>query len=140
MTKIEYVSFQDKINPSDWRVEAINETEGDVFITLFAGPAAEERSVEYAAFKNGTHPIFKKVVAATAPPMPAAPEHVPGKVYSTNPTSIPSTDRFELKTDNGHELTVTLSEVKWNYDARRKVLTGRPRPAIEIQKGFSPKG
>lgn len=134
MAKIEYVSFQDKVNPSDWRVEAINETDGEVFITLFGGPDAEERSVEYAAFKNGTHPIFKK--ATPAPPAPITPP-APSPVEMIR-ASLPNT--FYLVTDNGHELTVTPSEVKWNYDARRKVLTGRPRPAIEIQKGFSPKG
>jgi hypothetical protein len=135
MAKIEYVSFQDKVSPSDWRVEAIDDMTGEVYITLFAGPDAEERSVEYASFKNGTHPIFKKAAPVVpAPPPATAPMNPIDMVRAALPNTI------HLVTDNGHEIMVTPSEVKWNYDARRKVLTGRPRPAIEIQKGFTPKG
>ena len=41
--------------PDEWRVEAIDyDNEGQVYVTIFSGPKAEERAVEYASFKNGT--------------------------------------------------------------------------------------
>jgi hypothetical protein len=53
VSPIVYESFQDRDNPSDWRVEAIDSKAGDVYIAIFAGPLAQERAAEYAKFKNG---------------------------------------------------------------------------------------
>ena len=39
-------------NHGDWAVEAIG-SDGEVYVTLFAGPLAEVRAKEYAAWKNG---------------------------------------------------------------------------------------
>jgi hypothetical protein len=51
---MEWKCFQDKRNPVDWRVEAINfDDEGKVYVTVFSGPDAHERAEEYAALKNG---------------------------------------------------------------------------------------
>jgi hypothetical protein len=47
---MKYEAFQDKTGLPEWRVEAF---EGeDCFITIFCGPLAKERAVEYANFKN----------------------------------------------------------------------------------------
>ena len=36
----------------EWRVEAINhEGEGEIYVTLFSGPNAQQRAEEYAAWK-----------------------------------------------------------------------------------------
>ena len=47
-----YETIQDSKSPSDWRVEHIDIKSGDVLITIFSGPSAEERAQEYADFKN----------------------------------------------------------------------------------------
>lgn len=50
---MEYEVAQDKVVPDQWRVEAVNhEGDGEVYVTLFCGPKAEERAREYAAFKE----------------------------------------------------------------------------------------
>ena len=49
---LKYEAVQDKRNPSEWRVEAIDIKSGDVFVTVFSGPSAQDRANEYAAFKN----------------------------------------------------------------------------------------
>ena len=39
--------------PGEWVVEAIDrEGEGDVYLAIFSGPAAQERASDYAAWKN----------------------------------------------------------------------------------------
>jgi hypothetical protein len=50
--EVEYEVLQDKLNPSDWRVEHIDTKSGDCFVTIFSGPLARERALEYARFKN----------------------------------------------------------------------------------------
>jgi hypothetical protein len=38
----------------EWRVEAINFAgDGEVYVTIFAGPDAQARAIEYATWKNG---------------------------------------------------------------------------------------
>jgi hypothetical protein len=49
---LQHNAIQDKVNPSDWRVEAIDIKAGDVYVAVFCGPLAEQRAVEYANFKN----------------------------------------------------------------------------------------
>jgi hypothetical protein len=49
---LQYNAIQDKENPSDWRVEAIDIKAGDVYVAVFCGPLAEQRAMEYASFKN----------------------------------------------------------------------------------------
>jgi len=44
--------FADKQFPNDWHVEAIDTKTGDVFQTVFAGPNAEQRAKEYAAWQK----------------------------------------------------------------------------------------
>jgi len=50
---LKYEALQDKENPMDWRVEGLDMKSGDVYVTIFAGPLAETRAIEYAQFKNG---------------------------------------------------------------------------------------
>jgi hypothetical protein len=44
--------IQDRLYPSDWRVEALNSKTGDIFVAIFCGTLAKERAIEYADFKN----------------------------------------------------------------------------------------
>ena len=52
MVNENYEAFQDRESPNDWRVEYIDAKSGDCFVTIFSGPLAQERAVEYARFKN----------------------------------------------------------------------------------------
>lgn len=50
---LKYEVAEDKLFPSDWRVEASDyESDGECYVVIFAGPSAEERAREYADFKN----------------------------------------------------------------------------------------
>lgn len=49
---LQFETVKDKENPVDWRVEAIDIKAGDVYVAIFCGPLAEQRAIEYAAFKN----------------------------------------------------------------------------------------
>lgn len=49
---LQYAAFQDKKNPSDWRVECLDIRAGDVYVAIFSGSLAKERAIEYAEFKN----------------------------------------------------------------------------------------
>lgn len=130
MAKFKYGdAVPDKEFENSWRVEAPDEETGEIRIAVFGGPDAEKCAVEYAMFKNGTHPLFKKI-AATLPVVTPVP------VPSVFPAATASSDRLELKTNNGFDLTIALSDVKIIYDARRKTLTMKPKPAIEINRGI----
>ncbi len=49
-----YEVVQDKNNPADWRVEACNvEGDGECYVTIFAGPMAANRAIEYAHWVGG---------------------------------------------------------------------------------------
>lgn len=53
--KLEYevIEAKESVGGDTWRVEAIDdEKDGQVYVTIFAGPEAEERAREYAEFKN----------------------------------------------------------------------------------------
>ncbi len=51
---MKYIAIQSNNVPdnSEWRVEAIEEPEGQVYLAIFCGPEAQERAIEYAAWKN----------------------------------------------------------------------------------------
>src|SRR6266404_3023251 len=50
---MEWISVQDRRNQGDWRVEGIDfDNEGQVYVTIFSGPDAQERADEYAEWKN----------------------------------------------------------------------------------------
>jgi len=118
--KIEYIAFEDKICPPDWRVEAISVETGDVYITIFSGPDSEKRAVEYAAIKNG-----KLMVAKPATPS------VPSLAPNSLPPAPPRTDEFQIILENGIRLRILPSELRWKYDEHRKTISARPKPAIE---------
>lgn len=47
--------LKDKSNAEAWRVEAINYAgDGEVYVTIFAGPEAEERAHAYAEWINSS--------------------------------------------------------------------------------------
>jgi hypothetical protein len=47
-----WIAFEDGRTPGDWRVEAIDQDEGDVYVAVFSGPGSRERAEEYAILKN----------------------------------------------------------------------------------------
>jgi len=50
---MEWTYAEDKRNPGDWRVEAVDfEDEGKVYVAIFSGPNAQERAEEYAEWKG----------------------------------------------------------------------------------------
>jgi hypothetical protein len=61
---MEWMEFEDKNNPGDWRVEAIDyENEGVVYVTIFSGPEARERAREYAAIKNAQEARLSRIAS-----------------------------------------------------------------------------
>lgn len=55
-----YEVVKDRTMLDTWRVEAINEQgDGEVYVTIFSGPDAEERAHEYADWKNGARELAK---------------------------------------------------------------------------------
>ncbi|MFB3916080.1 MAG: hypothetical protein ACE14M_05090 [Terriglobales bacterium] len=54
-------ALEDRINAVDWRVEAVDfENEGAVYVTIFSGPEAKQRALEYAAWKNAERESLRK--------------------------------------------------------------------------------
>ena len=52
------------VPPGEWRAEAIDyDSEGECYVTIFAGPDAEQRARAYAQWMNTQEPT----VANTAP-------------------------------------------------------------------------
>jgi hypothetical protein len=50
---MEYEVIQSRDVPGEWRVEAIDfKSDGQVYVTIFSGPEAQERAEEYAAWKS----------------------------------------------------------------------------------------
>lgn len=53
---LRYETIEDKLQPGDYRVEAINaEGDGEVYIAIFVGPEAATRANEYMTWKNRDH-------------------------------------------------------------------------------------
>lgn len=59
---MEYEIIEDQLNPSDYRVEAINsQAEGEVYTAIFIGPDAKSRAEEYVGWKNfGRNPALSR--------------------------------------------------------------------------------
>ncbi len=48
-----YEAFEDKTEPGQWRVEAIDhDSEGECYVTIFSGRGCERRAREYADWMN----------------------------------------------------------------------------------------
>ena len=61
---LRYEVAQDKLQPGDYRVEAINaDGDGEVFIAIFVGPEAKARAEEYAEWKNSASLAFLKMAS-----------------------------------------------------------------------------
>jgi len=50
-TRLHYQAIRSKTTPREYVVEAIG-LDGEVYVTIFAGPDAEARASDYAAWKN----------------------------------------------------------------------------------------
>jgi transcriptional accessory protein Tex/SPT6 len=58
-----YHAFEDKEYAPDWRVEAIG-ADGEVYVTMFAGPDSERRAQEYAEERNELMATNKAIAEA----------------------------------------------------------------------------
>lgn len=101
---MDYIPFEDKECPPDWRVEALDPSTNQAYIAIFSGPQAKERAREYAKFKNV----------------------IPGQTPS--PLG-PST--LVVQVQNGQRMTLHLPGLQWRYDASRKTISGKSKDAIE---------
>jgi len=62
---LHYETIEDKLQPGDYRVEAIDaEGGGEVYIAIFVGPDAEARANEYAEWKNSDSCSFKEEIVS----------------------------------------------------------------------------
>ena len=52
MSKLNYECIQSKKHPDEHVVEAIDQSEGEIYAAEFSGPGAKQRAEEYAAWKN----------------------------------------------------------------------------------------
>ena len=61
---MDWIGFEDRNNPGDWRVEAIDyENEGVIYVTIFSGPEAKERAKEYAGIKNAQEARLSRIAS-----------------------------------------------------------------------------
>lgn len=122
MSKIEFIPFADKMFEGDWRVEAVNEEAKEVYIAIFSGPENERLAHEYAAFKNGKHPVAK-----------------PEAILRNELVDAVAKDTLLLTLKTGEDILIRPKDVVWDRDPRRKGgITGTPKPAIEflgVKKG-----
>jgi hypothetical protein len=124
--KTEYNAFADVQVEGDWRVEAVNEDAGEVYVTIFSGPNSELRAVEYAMLKNGTHPLFEKLKAAKTASAPEPAPFVPPVVQNVY------ADSFVISPRNvDYDVVLHPNDMAWRYDAKRKKVSGEPKPAVE---------
>jgi hypothetical protein len=123
--KFEYVPMEDELLevpegcPRPWRVEALNRDTGEVYITIFYEPLAQERAVEYALFKNNKLPLAKAPSASQS-----GSEKEPSKIT--------------VRTQLGKDMVLYLDGLKWNYDAKRKYITARPKSPIQFVENVIP--
>jgi len=126
MPNPEFIAFLDNNTAGEWRVEAINEQRGEVYVAVFSGPGAEARAHEYASLKNLTHPIFKKLKLGTPPVVqPSAPAPAEGAKLVATP------ETFLIADQRGIRHRVKADAFKWTYDLRRGTIRGVPLPAIQ---------
>lgn len=49
---LQYEVYESEESPGDWIAAAVDDSsEGEIYLALFSGPAAEERAREYALWK-----------------------------------------------------------------------------------------
>lgn len=127
---LKYIPFADREEAGAWRVEALDKLTDGCYITIFVGLDAEFRANEYAAFKNGKHPVLKpapELVATVAVPTVAVKaEDVSNK-------------KITIKVQNGQEVTFVPSTLMWSWNQIKKTITGKQKPLIELTLGL-PKG
>lgn len=52
---MKFEAFEDREEPGQWRAEAIDyDSEGECYVTIFAGLNCEQRARDYAQWMNGT--------------------------------------------------------------------------------------
>ncbi len=107
---LKYIPFEDREVPGDWRVEAIDTLTGDCYVSIFMGPDAEYRANEYAAFKNGKHPLIK----------PA---------QQVDPKAV---EKIKIIVQGGKEITLYLSGLVWSWNSKRKTVTAKQKEVMEL--------
>lgn len=114
---LKYTAFQDREAPADWRVEALDELTNGCYIAVFGGLDAEYRANEYAAFKNGKHPVFKPAIPDLAPPVKQVDE------------------KITIKVQDGQEVSFVPSTLDWSWNNTKKSITGKQKPLIDFILG-----
>lgn len=112
-TPLKFIAFEDKEEAEAWRVEALDKPAGVCYIAVFLGPDAQYRAVEYAKIKNNEHPGFK-----AAPQLP--------KPVAEGELKVPIQDN--------QEIVLEVGTMKWTWDFKRHVITGRPKPVAAVRK------
>ena len=135
--KLEFTAFEDTQIHGDWRVEAVNPENGECYIAIFCGSGAEERAVEYAALKNGTHPYILKLKEA-ARAAKAAPVAQP-PIQPSQPTVVQiSADQIVVDTVNHGPVLMWPKSRLWKYDKKRDCFTAKRKPSaviVNVQQG-----
>lgn len=54
---LEFELMESREVPGEWRVEAIDSADGQVYVAIFSGPYAQKRAQEYARWKNNQHKL-----------------------------------------------------------------------------------
>lgn len=107
---LKYIPFEDREFPGDWRVEAIDDLTNDCYVSIFMGPDAEYRANEYAAFKNGKHPVLKPV-------------------QKFDPTKV---EKIKVMVEGGKEITLHLNGLEWSWNSKRKTVTAKQKEVIGL--------
>lgn len=125
---LKYESMADQQVQGDWRVEAYDEASGQTYIAIFTGPNSEARAAEYAALKNGTHPIFEKLKEAKAV-LANRTEPVPASVSEEKEKK---TGSMIVVTDTGAKVKIKLNAGTWHISRGSRNITFKPFPVVEI--------
>lgn len=107
---LKYIAFEDREVPGDWRVEALDRLTSDCYVSIFMGPDAEYRANEYAAFKNGKHPLIKPI-------------------QKPDPTAV---EKIKIVVEGGKEITLHLKGLVWSWNSKRKSVTAKQKEVIEL--------
>jgi hypothetical protein len=114
MPKTKFSVFADKEFAGAWRVESQGDTPEESTIAIFAGPDCERLANEYAAFKNGVHPVTKSV------PSPAS------LIQMAQPDILPIT------LVDGRMMNIRPKDLDWTFSVRWRKVCGTLRPALKM--------
>jgi hypothetical protein len=120
MPKTKFSVFADKEFTGAWRVESQGETPEESTIAIFAGPDCERLANEYAAFKNGVHPVTK--------PAPAL-IHIPSAAPLIQ---VAQPDILPITLVDGRMMNIRPKDLDWTFSVRWRKVCGTLRPALKM--------